>query len=247
MSHPISRTARLLAGALLIILAGCKAAIDPALKAKVRRVGVTSMIENQVKSIRVGMSIYESESFMAPADEIPANTAAAGLLVNELRRQFPDVSVLGEMDREAFAALPRAGLVKEVPGTLELEPYERAAKEIAGRNQLDLVVLAYSYGSSDPGVPEGLGFQTYGLTYSGRGIVVYTMVRIAIFEGATGKCLFSGLRLGLMPRAKDPHLPGLMWKGAYTNYTPAERAQISAKITQSIRDVLPVYLRRAGL
>ena len=221
--------ALLLAGVCLLQTA-CETPLDRSAKARAKRVGVVSVLSENIHGVKVGMTAFGNRSYDASDPGISIDVTATQIAASALRPVFSEVVQLGDSDRALMSESRKAG---RQAGTKMSE----AARQIAGRNKLDMLLVIFpTRFDFGPEYREGVGVA------GGGHAVPQSQIGISAFDGASGARLSSTMVFANATSPNEDQLP--KWKDDYSMFTPEEREQLRAGIRDSLQNAITLGLRK---
>ena len=219
-----------LACLLALLLAGCLGgSVDAAHQAAARRIGVVSALGDEAHGHLAGLPalLLAGQTHGSSAD-FGIDAAASAEAVKRLHAAYPGSAVMdlqAERDSVRLPAARRPGLFTGANIGERRRAMAEAARRIAARHALNLVVMIVPWEGNDGGAAQaadepGYGFRTVSLFGAHIGDAgVFANFAVAAFDGGTGR----------HDVAED-----VPQRESMAAYSPAERA----KLAETIRGIV---------
>ena len=208
-----------------LYLTGCASSLTPADQARIKRVGVVSLVGDSVRGSYVGLTVFNNHYYDAPVPDF----AIDQILEQETARAIGSGAVALPMERERVrsAATYRQFFGGGVP--YDMVRSAETLRTIASQRQLDAVLvwvptIFEDHGARIRGVTLSAGIFGGGKMGSGVNAV------LDVFDGTTGRLLAANVGNTTMGKLTA------RWRDEFSNFTPEERAEIRGEFQRQSRE-----------
>lgn len=215
-----------------LFLSGCASSLTPADKARIRRVGVVSLVGDSIRGSYVGLTVFNNEYYDAAVPDF----ALDQILETESAHSIGSGGVALPMERAALESAAKYRSILAGGAPYDLSRAKGGIQNIAAQRKLDAVAIW------TPTVFEDYGMRLRGASLSagtfGRKMGAGIYAVMDVYDGATGMRLARNVgnvaHLGGFGAA-DPGILDIRWRDKFEQFTPEERATIRSEFQRQAR------------
>ena len=242
-----------LAGLSVLSFSACSTPLSIADRTRLKRVGVISLLGDEVRGRYFGETIFHSQYYETAVPEFGVDQFLENLSVKRLReRTGMDAFALPSERRTLSASARFTGLnaVLSDPDAICAYKLPELVPAIAQRHRLDAVLIWWPQ-SADRGPMRLQGVALTGNSMAGDKIMPQILFSAALYDGQTGKRLaglnLSNSALRYAHLAKFPQVPQVIWRKTFGDYTPAERTALRGTIHERLEANANEVLQSLGV
>lgn len=219
-----------------IFFSGCASSLTPADKARIRRVGVVSLVGDTVRGSYVGLTVFNNTYYDAPVPDF----ALDRIFEEESTRAIGSGAVALPMEREPLRSVSQVSGLFSGPLPYEMSRADGVIRSIAAQRKLDAVAVWTPTVFEDHGMRLRGASLAAGLFGKKMGGGIHASMQV--FDGITGKRLAWNTGDGAATGVLD-----IRWRDKFEEFTPEEREAIRAHFQLQARTKAATAPRYIGI
>jgi|GEM_PF-4039375 len=238
--------ALLLAVITIVGLSACAAPLSQADRQRIKKVGVVSVIGDEVRGNYVSLTVFGNQGYDAPLKDLGIDSFVENESARLLQKGGFTATTHPATRSEIESGTKLSGLDNLLSTqALDTTKLPAVVPSIARRLGVD-ALLVWWPATFDDGPMHLRGVTFSGSMFRGKDIFIQTLAGVGLYDGQTGRLLTTSSTLSVNRSTEPAKLPdgtNVEWRKEANTYTPAERQALRDEIHRRLATALPEIFR----